>query len=143
MAITVHLDIVSSEAQIFSGGITLLVVTGVVGELGILPGHAPLLTSLKPGNIRIVRQNGTEELYYISGGILEVQPDSITILADTVIRAADIDEAIAVQAKKEAERMLADKKDSADFSKALVQLARASAQIRTIKLSRRGSGAAR
>lgn len=131
-----HLDIVSSESHIFSAKITMLVVSGIMGELGILPGHTPLLTSIKPGNIKIIKEDGKEEWYYISGGILEVQPDNITILADTIVRAADLDEAAVVQAKNEAERTIADKKDSVDFSKALVQLARATAQIKTINRTR-------
>jgi F-type H+-transporting ATPase subunit epsilon len=134
MAISVHLDIVSSEAQIFSGLVEMLVVTGSMGELGILPGHAPLLTNIKPGHIKVVRQGGTEELFYVSGGILEVQPDVITILADTVIRAADLDEAAALQSKEAAEQLLAEKKGQVDFSTVLIQLARAAAQLRTVSL---------
>lgn len=140
MTPNIHLDIVSSEAHIFSDAVTMLIATGIMGELGILPGHAPLLTSLKPGNVRLKKINGVEEIYYISGGILEVQPDTITILADTVTRAADIDEAAALQARENAAKMLANRKDNADFSKALVELARTSAQLRTARISRRGDG---
>lgn len=134
MAISVHLDIVSSEAQIFSGLVEMLVITGSLGELGILPGHAPLLTNIKPGHIKVVLQGGAEDFFYVSGGVLEVQPDLITILADTVIRAADLDEAAALQSKNAAEQLLAEKKGQVDFSTVLVQLARASAQIKTLNL---------
>jgi len=134
MAISVHLDIVSSEAQIFSGLVEMLVVTGSMGELGILPRHAPLLTSIKPGHIKVLRQGGREEYFYVSGGILEVQPDILTILADTVIRAADLDEAAALQSKTAAEQLLSEKKGNVDFSTALIQLTRATAQLRTLSL---------
>ena len=136
MAISVHLDIVSAEAQIFSGLAEMIVVSGVLGDLGILPGHAPLLANIKPGPIRVVRQGGEEELYYVSGGVLEVQPSKVTVLADTVVRAADIDEAAAVHAKEEAARTLSTKKGAIDFSAVLQQIARATAQLRTIDLLR-------
>lgn len=135
MAITFRLEIVNPEAKIFSGLAEMLVITGVMGELGILAGHAPLLTKIKPGQIRIVTLGGEEELYYVSGGILEVQPSIVTILADTVIRATDLDEAAAVQAKNQAEIALANRKSNADFSTLIVKLAQATAQIRTIKLA--------
>jgi F-type H+-transporting ATPase subunit epsilon len=134
MAITVHLDIVSLEAKIFSGLVESLAVTGEMGELGILPGHAALLTSLKPGQIKVTLQGGTQDFYYVSGGILEVQPTVVTVLADTIVRAADIDEAAAIAAKENAERMLAAKKSNVDFTTALTQLAQAVAQLRTLKL---------
>lgn len=138
MALTVHLDIVSAEAKIFSGLAEMVVVSGVLGELGILPGHTPLLTAIKPGQIRVTLQHGAQDIYYVSGGLLEVQPNIVTILADTAIRAADLDEAKAIAARENAERLLAHKKSSADFSSALIQLAEASAQLRTIKITRKG-----
>ena len=95
MSMTIHCDIVSAEEEIFSGLIEMMVATGDMGELGITYGHAPLLTSLKPGPVRIVTQNGEEEVYYVSGGFLEVQPGVVSILADTAIRANDVDEASA------------------------------------------------
>lgn len=137
MAITVHLDIVSAEAKIFSGLAEMIVVTGHMGELGILPGHTPLITSIKPGPVRITLQGGTQEVFYLSGGILEVQPNLVSILADTATRAADIDEAAALEAKKSAERLLANKKSSTDFSAALIQLSQAAAQLRTLKMIRK------
>jgi F-type H+-transporting ATPase subunit epsilon len=134
MKATTKLDIVSLEAKIFSGPIEMVIVTGIMGELGILPGHAPLLTAIKPGQIRTALPGGIQEVYYISGGILEVS-DSITILADTVTHAADIDEAAAIEARKSAERLLADKKSNVDFTDALAQIAQATAKLRTVKLS--------
>lgn len=134
MAISVHLDIVSTEAQIFSGVVETLVVTGEMGELGIYPGHAPLLTSIKPGYIKIIKQGGVEELFYISGGMLEIQPNLLTILADTVVRATELDEEAVLKSKASAEQLLANKKDGTDFSKVLIQLARATAQLKTLNL---------
>ena len=106
MAMTVHCDIVSAEQYLFSGLIELLVASGSQGELGITFGHAPLLTDLKPGPVRIVKQNGEEEIYYLSGGYLEVQPNKVSILADTALRADDLDEAAALEAKKHAEQAM-------------------------------------
>jgi len=136
MAITVHTDIVSAEAQIFSGLTELVVVSGTEGELGIMPGHTPLLTGLKPGQVRLVLQGGAEEVYYISGGMLEVQPDKITVLADTVVRATDLDEAEALAAQERAKQLL-NNQSNVDFSTALTQLARAAAQLRVIQTSKR------
>ena len=102
MAVSVHVDIVSAETEIFSGLAEMVVATGSLGELGIAPGHAPLLSELRPGQVRVIKQGGEEELYYISGGMLEVQPHFITILADTAIRADDLDEAAALEAKEKA-----------------------------------------
>lgn len=132
---TLRLDIVSLEAQIFSGLAEMVVVTGIMGELGILPGHTPLLTEIKPGQIRIVLQGGAQGIYYISGGIMEVQPNIVTILADTVIHAADLDEAAALAARASAERILATKKSNVDLTTALVQIAQATAKLRTIKMA--------
>lgn len=103
MAMTYHLDVVSAEQQMFSGLVEKIQVTGSEGELGIYPGHAPLLTAIKPGMIRIVKQHGHEEFIYLSGGILEVQPGNVTVLADTAIRGQDLDEARAMEAKRKAE----------------------------------------
>ena len=133
MTMTLHVDIVSLETQIFSGRAEAVYATGGVGELGILPGHAPLLSSLKPGQIRVQRPGGEEELYYVSGGILEVQPLTVTVLADTVIRAADLDEAAAIAAKEQAEKALAGKISDFEYTKAAAELAQAIAQIRAIQ----------
>ncbi len=137
MAITTHLDIVSAERQVFSGVVEMLVVSGEMGELGIVPGHAPLLTSLRPGEIRILHQGGVEELFYVSGGLLEVQPRSVTILADEVERAGDIDEAAALAAKAKAEKIIAEANEEVDYSLAVTELARAAAQIRLIQKLKR------
>lgn len=134
---TIQLDIVDIESNIFSGPVEMVAVTGEMGELGILPGHTQLLTSIKPGQIRIVLPGNVQEVYYVSGGILEVQPYVITILADTVVRAADLDEAAAITARENAKRLLEDKKSNIEFTGVLVQLAKATAQLRTIKLSRK------
>lgn len=137
MAITMHLDIVSAETEIFSGVVESFVATGEIGELGIVPGHAPLLTLLKPGEVRVRSMGGDETIYYVSGGILEVQPFSATVLADTVERAEELDEAAALAAKVSAEEILSNKQSDIDYSKAAAELARAVAQIRTIKKLRK------
>jgi F-type H+-transporting ATPase subunit epsilon len=133
MAISVHLDVVSAEKQIFSGLAEMVVLTGELGELGILPNHTQLLTTIKPGPVRVIKQGGKEEIFYVSGGILEVQPNSITILADTVVRAADLDEAKTIEAKERAERLIAAKQSHKDFSQALIDLSVAIAQLRAIR----------
>lgn len=133
-AITVHLDIVSIEKYVFSGLVEMIVLDGAHGELGVLPGHAALLTPLRPGPIRVIKQGGIEEIFYTSGGTLEVQPDVITILADTVMRATDLDEMKALEAKENAARLLASKTTSFNFSQALLQLTQAIAELRTIKM---------
>ena len=127
MAMTFHCNIVSSEESLFSGLVELLVATGSQGELGINYGHAPLLTDLKPGPVRIVKQNGEEEVYYLSGGFLEVQPHVTSILADTALRADDIDEAAALEAKKEAEQAMHNQSGEFNYSRAASQLAEAAA----------------
>lgn len=133
MPMTVHVDIVSAEAQIFSGSAERVVATGALGELGILPGHSQLLTALKPGPVRIIKTEGDEEIFYISGGILEVQPHGVTILADTVMRAADIDEAAVLEVKERAEQMLKESKADFDYAKAASELAQAVAQLQAIR----------
>jgi len=131
MAMTIHCDIVSAEEEIFSGLVEMLVATGGDGELGVTYGHAPLLTSLVPGPVRIVTQEGNEEVYYVSGGFLEVQPGVVSILADTAIRAHDVDEASAEEARKEAEHALANQSRDFDYGRASAQLADAAAQLAT------------
>jgi len=132
-AITVHLDIVSNEAQIFSGLVEMVSVTGVEGELGILPGHTALLSAIKPGEVRVTLQGGNKEIYYVSGGMIEVQPDCITVLADTAIRAESLDEAAAIKAKDRAEKLLAEKKSDLDYAQVMKELAQAAAQLRAIQ----------
>ncbi len=133
MAMTVHLDIASAEAQLFSGLVEMIIADGIMGELGIVYNHAPLLTSLKPGPVRVLKSDGDEEVFYVSGGILEVQPYLVTILADTALRADDMDEAAALEAKAEAEKHLKDQSDQIEFSRATAELAEAAAQLRTIQ----------
>lgn len=137
MPITTHLDIVSAEKEIFSGVVERVVATGILGELGIIPGHAPLLTVLKPGEIRVVLNGGEEQIYYVSGGMLEVQPFNVTILADSVERAENLDEAAALRAKERAEKAISSKDSDIDYSVAAAELARAVAQIRAIKKARK------
>ncbi|WED44706.1 F0F1 ATP synthase subunit epsilon [Legionella cardiaca] len=137
MAITTHLDIVSAEQEIFSGVVEMVVATGELGEIGIVPGHAPLLTLLKPGEIRVTLPGGVQEIYYVSGGMLEVQPYYVTVLADAVERAEEIDEAAALAAKARAEEAISSKHADMDYSKAAAELARAVAQIRAIQKIRK------
>ncbi|HHF7347522.1 TPA: F0F1 ATP synthase subunit epsilon [Legionella feeleii] len=137
MARTTHLDIVSAEQEIFSGVVEMVIATGELGEIGIVPGHAPLLTVLKPGEIRVTHQGGAQEIYYVSGGMLEVQPHYVTVLADTVERAEEIDEAAALAAKARAEEAITHKGAELDYSRAAAELARAVAQIRAIQKLRK------
>jgi F-type H+-transporting ATPase subunit epsilon len=137
MAITTHLDIVSAEREIFSGIVTMVVATGELGEVGVVPGHAPLLTVLKPGEIRVTLPNGEQVVYYVSGGMLEVQPYHVSVLADEVERADNLDEAAALAAKARAEEMIANKNTDVDYTLAATELARAVAQIRAIQKARR------
>ena len=133
MAMTMHCDIVSAETEIFSGRVTMVVATGTLGELGIMPGHAPLLTGIKPGPVRLQLDGGEEEVFFASGGFLEVQPGVVTVLADTALRADDVDEAEAAAAKEAAERALSDQAADFDFSVAAAQLAEAGARLRTLE----------
>lgn len=133
MAITTYLDIVSAEKQIFSGIVEQVVVTGELGELGIVPGHAPLFTVLKPGEVRITLPEGKEEYFYVSGGMLEVQPYKVTVLADTVERADSIDEATAIAAMQRAEEAIANRNADIDYSVATSELAMATAKIRLLR----------
>ena len=137
MAITTHLDIVSAEREIFSGIVEMVVASGELGEIGITPGHAPLLTVLKPGEIRLTLPGGKQEVYYVSGGMLEVQPYYVTVLADAVERADNLDEAAALAAKARAEEAIANKDAELDYTVATAELARAVAQIRAIQKVRK------
>ncbi|MGV6807021.1 MAG: F0F1 ATP synthase subunit epsilon [bacterium] len=137
MAMTVHCDIVSSDESLFSGLVEMVVATGSQGELGITYGHAPLLTDLKPGPVRIIKQGGEEEIYFLSGGYIEVQPRVVSILADTALRAGDLDEAAALEAKRDAEHAIANQGGEFDYSRAASQLAEAAAQLRTIEQLRK------
>lgn len=132
-ASTLRLDIVSAEKQIFSGTVEMVFITGEMGELGIAPGHSQLLTTLKPGYVRTLLPDRSEEVFYISGGMLEVQPYIVSVLADTAMRASDIDEAAAIVAKEQAEKALAGKVSVMDIAKATAELAEITAQIRAIQ----------
>ncbi|MDI6750319.1 MAG: F0F1 ATP synthase subunit epsilon [Pseudomonadota bacterium] len=134
MALTVHVDVVSAEESIFSGLAEFVVLPGEAGELGILPGHMPLMTRIKPGAVRLKIPNQTEEeLIFVAGGVLEVQPGLVTVLADTAIRGKDLDEAKALEAKKRAEEAMANKSAEMDFARAQAELAEAVAQLAAIQ----------
>lgn len=141
MAMTVHVDVVSAEASIFSGLAEMIIVPGELGELGIYPRHTALLTRIKPGSVRLkLPDQGEEELIYVSGGMLEVQPDVVTILADTAIRGGDLDEARAMQAKQDAEEAMKNRTSDIDYAQAQAELAEAIAQLAAIKLLRKQAG---
>lgn len=140
MAMTIHCDIVSAEEEIFSGLTEMVVAHGSLGDLGISYGHAPLLTALKPGPVRVIKQGGEEEIFYVSGGYLEVQPAGISILADTAVRASDLDEAAALEAQKQAEHDMDQQSSELDYSRAASRLAEAAAQLRTIRQIRERMG---
>jgi F-type H+-transporting ATPase subunit epsilon len=130
---TIQVEIVSAEEEIFSGEAQMVYAPAIMGEVGIAPRHTPLISPLKPGEIRLDMGDGKEELFFVSGGILEVQPHMVTVLSDTAIRAHDLDEAAALEAKKRAEEALADQQSDLDVAKARAELAAAAAQIAAIK----------
>lgn len=140
MAIPIHCDIVSAEKAIWSGLADMVVAHGSLGDLGIVHGHAPLLSELKPGPVRVLAQNGDEQIFYVSGGFIEVQPGGVTVLADTAERANDVDEAAALEAQKAAEAALANQAGEFDYGRATAQLAEAVAQLRTIQALRKKMG---
>lgn len=137
---TIHVDIVSAEREIFAGEAEMLFAPARLGEVGILPGHAPLLTQLKPGEVRVQLKGGEQQAFYISGGMLEVQPKIVTVLSDTAVRAHDLDEAAVLKAKQEAEEALASNSGKLDFAKAQAELAELAAQLQTIQRLRRRGG---
>lgn len=140
MAMTVHVDVVSAEEQIFSGLVEFVALPGEAGELGILPGHMPLMTRIKPGAVRLkLPQQSEEQLIFVAGGILEVQPGLVTVLADTAIRGSDLDEAKALEAKRLAEESLQNQSSKIDYAKAQAELAEAIAQISAINKLRKRS----
>jgi F-type H+-transporting ATPase subunit epsilon len=132
MAKTIHVDIVSAEQEIFSGEADLVIAPGEGGELGIMPEHMPLLTRVKPGTIRI-QKGGDEEIIYVSGGMMEVQPDRVTVLADTSVRAHDLDEAKAMEAERLAKEAIANRTGAMEIAKAQAELAEAAAQLSAIR----------
>ena len=137
---SMQIEIVSAECKIFSGFADLIVASTIFGEVGIKSGHAPLLAMLQPGQVRLIADgNIDEQVFYISGGFLEVQPDVVTVLADTALRASDVDEAAALEAQQHANHILTDKKSDFDYAKARVQLAQSMAQLRALQLLRERS----
>src|SRR5487761_2019513 len=140
MANLIHVDVVSAEEQIFSGNAEFVVLPGEMGELGIYPRHTPLITRIRPGTVRLrIPGQNAEELIFVSGGILEVQPDSVTVLADTAVRGHDLDEVKALEAKQLAEEALRDRSAEIDYAKASAELAEAIAQLAAIQRLRKGS----
>jgi len=137
---TIHVDIVSAEGEIFSGDAAMFFAPGADGDLGIAPRHAPLLTLLKPGEVRVQTPDGKEQHFFVGGGALEVQPNKVTVLADTAVRAADIDEAAAVAAKQRAEDALRDKTAHISQAEALAELARAAAMLKMAEKLRKLRG---
>jgi F-type H+-transporting ATPase subunit epsilon len=140
MAMTIHVDVVSAEESVFSGLCEFVVLPGEAGELGILPGHAPLITRIKPGAVRLKLPQGEEELVFVAGGMLEVQPNVVTVLADTAIRGHDLDEAKATEAKKKAEEAMKDRTSEMEYAQAEAELANAMAQLQAIQKLRRRRG---
>jgi len=137
MAMTMHLDIVSAEAEIFSGTCEIVVAPAATGEVGIYPRHTQLMSPLKAGEVKVTKQGGEEETFYVSGGILEVQPHTVTVLSDTCVRAHDLDEAAAIEAKQEAEASLSDQEGKQDIAEAQAKLAEAVAQLQMIDKMRK------
>ena len=129
----IHVDIVSAEKEIWSGAASMVFAPGEMGELGIAPRHCPLLTRLKPGEVRVKDESDHEESFFISGGVMEIQPHVVTILADTAVRAEDIDEAAAIEAKLRAEEAMANRKSDMDYARAKAELAELAAMFETIK----------
>lgn len=137
---TIHCDIVSAEGEIFSGPAKMVFVPAAQGELGIAPRHAPLLTMIKAGEVRVQTPDGEEQFFYVGGGALEIQPKCVTVLADTALRAKDVDEAAAIAAKQRAEEILAGKIDKLEQAEALAELARAAAQLKLLQKLRKIRG---
>ena len=133
MANTFNVDVVSAESQIFSGEAVFVALPGEAGELGIYPKHTPLITRIRPGAVRIEKTDGSEEFVFVAGGILEVQPNGVTVLADTAIRGADLDEAKAQEAKRQAEEMMQSQEGQIDYARAQAELASAIAQLAAIQ----------
>lgn len=137
MAMTMQVNIVSAEKEIYSGIVTQVFAPAEMGEVGVMPRHAPMLSTLKPGVVRVISQEGEEQSFFVSGGILEIQPHVITILSDTALRAADIDESAALEAKARAEAAIKDKASDMDYAKAKTELIEAVAQIEALRRVRK------
>jgi len=134
---SIHVEVVSAESSIYSGEASFISLPGESGELGILPGHTPLITRIRPGSVRIEKLDGSEEFVFVAGGILEVQPNAVTVLADTAIRGADLDEAKASEAKRKAEELMATRGSDIEFAHAQSEFALAAAQLAAIARFRR------
>jgi F-type H+-transporting ATPase subunit epsilon len=134
---TIHVDIVSAEGEIFSGEAAMVFAPAAMGEIGIAPRHAPLLTNINPGEVRVQTPSGEEQFFYVSGGAMEVQPHLVTVLADTAVRAKDLDEAAALDAKRRAEEALRDRTGTVEVAQAQTELLRAAAQLRAIEKLRK------
>ena len=141
MAITVHCDIVSAEETIFGGLVEMVVAAGKLGDLGVTPGHTPLLTELKPGPVRVIKQNGEEEVFFVSGGFMEVQPNLVSVMADTAVRGEDLDQEAAEAARSQAQVELGNRVDDFEYSVAATKLAEATGMLRTIAELRKKVGA--
>lgn len=140
MSDTIHVDIVSAEHEIFSGSAEMVFAPAELGEVGIAPGHTPFVTKLGPGEVRVKDAEGNESAFYVSGGMLEVQPKVVTVLSDTAQRAEDLDEAAILKAKEEAEHAFHEKTDAIDYAKARAALAETAAQLQTLQRLRKRSG---
>ena len=140
MAMTIHCDIVSAEESVFTGKVQFISLTGTLGELGITPGHTPLLSEVKPGPVHMRMESGEEDVFYVSGGFLEVQPNKVTLLVDTALRAADLNEAAAEEASRQASQAMADRTSEFEYSRAAGQLAEAVAQLHTLRQIRQKLG---
>ena len=140
MAMTMHIDIVSAEAEIYSGTVEVVVAPAIMGEVGIYPRHTQMMTPLKPGEVRVTKQGGEEESFYVSGGMLEVQPHCVTVLSDTCVRAHDLDEAAVLEAKKAAEQSIKDRDSEMELAEAQAKLAEAMAQLQAIQRMKKPRG---
>lgn len=140
MAMTMHVDIVSADREIFSGTANMVVAPAEMGDVGIMPRHAPMITRMKPGEVKVQVEGQEDLFFYVSGGILEIQPHLVTVLSDTALRARDLDEAKALEAKRRAEEALSDKRSGFEEAKALAEIAEAAAQLRMIEKLRKQSG---
>jgi len=139
MAKTMQCNVVSAEESIFEGSVSMLIAAGSEGDLGITPGHAPLITGLQPGPVRVVKENGEEDVFYVSGGFLEVVPNTVTVLADTALRAADLDEAAALEAQERVRKEMAEQSAEFDYGRAQMELAEAAGRLRVLQQLKRRS----
>jgi len=139
MAKTMQCNVVSAEESIFEGSVSMLIAAGSEGDLGITPGHAPLITGLQPGPVRVVKADGEEDVFYVSGGFLEVVPNTVTVLADTALRAADLDEAAALEAQERVRKEMAEQSAEFDYGRAQMELAEAAGRLRVLQQLKRRS----